>query len=368
MKKRKDGRLQRDFRYNGKKYMVYGRNMQELNRKEREKRAELEKGRSTRDNPTLDQYHKKWEEAQADSVKEATIKCNSFKYKACADIVIKSTGLRLGDMKLKDISVDDIREVQKELQNGKRKTETVNNDIAHLSHIFHTAVNERRLDYNPCAPIKNLKRKEAAALDTIHRALTDEEIKAFFKEAEKSFYYNVYRFALATGMRAGEIGALSHGDVTGGVINIHRTVTKSITGGVIIGDTPKTDKGNRQIPLNDTIKEIIASQKAINAMLDGDIVAISDQIFKAPERGILVVYPIDREIARICKRTGIERFTMHAFRATFATQMIAAGVNPRTLQELLGHAHYDLTMSLYGHTMDESKKEAMDRMDDATNF
>ena len=55
---------------------------------------------------------------------------------------------------------------------------------------------------------------------------------------------------------------------------------------------------------------------------------------------------------------------MHAFRATFATRMIEAGANPKTLQELLGHAHYDLTMSLYGHSMDESKIEAMNKIGD----
>lgn len=372
MKKRADGLYQKNFRYNGKQYIVYGRGSQELSKKERELRAKLESNKDLRDNPTLDQYHGKWEEELAKTVKESTIKSNSFRYKACANIVIESTGKRLGDMKLKEITVDDIREVQKGLQNSRdkkgnlirRTTETVNNDIAHLSHIFHTAVIERRLDYNPCGPVKNLKRTEPAARDTIHRALTDEELETFFKAAEKSSYYDVYRFALATGMRAGEIGALTHADIKDGMISITKTVTKDVTGGAVIGNTPKTDRSNRKIPINDNIREIINHQKAINAMLDGDIVSISDRIFKAPERGLLVVYPVDREITRICKRTGIERFSMHAFRATFATRCISEGVNPRTLQELLGHTHYDLTMSLYGHTMDDSKIEAMKIMND----
>lgn len=179
-------------------------------------------------------------------------------------------------------------------------------------------------------------------------------------------YYDVYRFALATGMRAGEIGALTHADIKDGFISIRKTVTKDITGGAIVGDTPKTEHGERQIPLNDTIREIIDHQKEINAMLDGNIVGINERIFKAPQRGLLVVYPVDREIARICKRAGIRRFSMHAFRATFATRCIDAGVNPRTLQDLLGHAHFDLTMSLYGHTMDESKIEAMSTIQDVS--
>lgn len=368
MKKRADGRYQRRFSVNGVQYTVMGRNKKELDEKEYQKRQDIEERRDRRDNPTLDQYHEKWEKELAESVKESTIKSHSFRYKACSNVVIESTGQRLGDMRLRDITVDDIREVQKKLQNGNRTTETVNNDIAHLSHIFHTAVIERRLDYNPCQPVKKLKRKEPVARDTIHRALTDEELKAFFKAAEKSFYYDVYRFALATGLRAGEIGALTHADIAGGFIYVSKTVTKDITGGAVIGDTPKTNKGNRRIPINDNIREIINHQKSINRLLDGEIIALTDRIFKAPERGLLVVYPVDREISRICNRIGMERFSMHAFRATFATKMIEAGVNPRTLQEILGHAHYDLTMSLYGHAMDDTKIEAMDCIQEYTSI
>ena len=70
--------------------------------------------------------------------------------------------------------------------------------------------------------------------------------------------------------------------------------------------------------------------------------------------------PIDREIKRICKDVNIEHFTMHAFRATFATRAIESGMNPKTLQEILGHSNFNLTMSLYGHCLMDTKKQAMD--------
>ena len=69
--------------------------------------------------------------------------------------------------------------------------------------------------------------------------------------------------------------------------------------------------------------------------------------------------PVNREIKRICKTAGIQYFTMHALRATFATRAIEQGINPRTIQELLGHADYAITMNLYGHVLDETKAEAM---------
>ena len=72
--------------------------------------------------------------------------------------------------------------------------------------------------------------------------------------------------------------------------------------------------------------------------------------------------PVDREIKRVCKRTGIEHFTCHAFRDTFATRAIEQGVAPRTLQELLGHSDFSLTMNLYGHVLDDTKEKAMNAL------
>ena len=71
---------------------------------------------------------------------------------------------------------------------------------------------------------------------------------------------------------------------------------------------------------------------------------------------------VDREIKRICKVIGIEEFTMHGFRATFATRCIEAGMNPRTLQELLGHTNFNLTMSLYGHVVNDTLKNEAEKV------
>lgn len=66
----------------------------------------------------------------------------------------------------------------------------------------------------------------------------------------------------------------------------------------------------------------------------------------------------DSVIYKIVDKAGIERFSMHTLRHTFATRAIEAGMKPKTLQEILGHANIGVTMNLYVHiTEDEKEKE-----------
>lgn len=56
---------------------------------------------------------------------------------------------------------------------------------------------------------------------------------------------------------------------------------------------------------------------------------------------------------------GIERFTAHAFRDTFATRAVESGMQAKTLQEILGHADIGITMNLYAHVMEDTKRRQM---------
>ena len=61
----------------------------------------------------------------------------------------------------------------------------------------------------------------------------------------------------------------------------------------------------------------------------------------------------------MCKLAGLEHFTSHALRDTFATRAIESGMNPKTLQMILGHSDISMTMNLYCHVMEDTKSEEM---------
>ncbi len=357
-KKRSDGRFKKSINYNGKTYYVYGKSIQEVEQKAVKKRQELEDGIYDHENPRMGCYYQRWSDNRIGIVKESTRCVQGHFFNTIKGI--KIGGISFEDLRIADVKPDDIRIIQKELLDSGNSAQTVNDKIAFISHMFNDALKERYIDYNPCMPIRNLKHTEKKARDTIHRALTKDETKAFFEAAENSYYYDIYRLGINTGMRIGEIGALYEADIRNDMIHIEKTVMRTTTGSYTIAEIPKTLPSIRTIPLNDSIREIIKHQQEINRMIDGDkIRSINDTIFKAYERGILLVFPIDRDIERICRRAGIEKFTTHAFRATFATRCIEQGINPRTIQDLLGHADYKLTMNLYGHVLEDTKNIAM---------
>ena len=357
--------LRSTINYGGKRYDVYAHSREELSRKEHEKREELEKGYLSRVNPTLTEYFERWTDRRRKKVSEATTRRNEHMFKAVSKVNIDTAGTNIGNMRIKDITLDDLLTVQRELSE-RSSTRTTNDTMALVKHIFNDAKNERILDYSPCVLVDPLKRSEPEARDTIHRALSQAEQKAFFEseDVQKSYYYDVFRFCILTGARIGEVGALKNSDISGGFIHIQRTVTRTESGGYRIGDTAKTEAGRRKIPINDKIRAVIKHQKEINFMLDGNIESMDDCIFKAPRtRGIIISYPVNKEIKRLCGIIGIEPFTIHGLRDTFCTRAIESGVDPKTLQELMGHRDISVTLNIYAHVMDETKVEAMKKID-----
>ena len=63
---------------------------------------------------------------------------------------------------------------------------------------------------------------------------------------------------------------------------------------------------------------------------------------------------------KLCEKIGIPKFSMHVLRHTFATRCIEAGMKPKTLQTILGHANIGITMNLYVHTTEDEKQKEVE--------
>ena len=68
-----------------------------------------------------------------------------------------------------------------------------------------------------------------------------------------------------------------------------------------------------------------------------------------------------------CEEAGIKHISMHVLRHTYATRAIERGVNPKSLQKLLGHASITTTMDTYVSVTDNSKLEAVSIFENGVN-
>ena len=236
---------------------------------------------------------------------------------------------------------------------------------------MNSAYIDETISRNPCKALKPLKRETPLISDTKHRALTQEETKLFFKYASdgNSYYLNNFLFMIKSGVRIGELTALTKSDIDtkNRFIHITKSVQRHKDGTYFVGDNTKTKSGKRDIPLTQELLEIIKNQEELNELIfkeSTNIINVSDVkkrlLFRSAEGNILREYSINREIKRICSRANIEPFTCHAFRNTFATRWIEQRPQDyKILSEILGHKDISITLNLYTHVMSESKVNAM---------
>lgn len=362
---RADGRLVRTFKYDNKRYYVYGYSTQELDEKERAKRESIRNNSFIRNKDyTFSEYVEVWKSKKLKVVKESTV---YYQSKLLTPIL-----KMIGNYKIKDITRYSIEKVRDELmscEKGNKKpytTTSINSAITLIGSIMNCALQDEIIEKNPCANIKPLKKKdsETNARDTIHRALTKEEQKAFFDtvKEENNYYYNLFCFLVNTGCRIGEVISLTWNDVNTekNYITIARTLTVNIDGKKVIGNTPKTKTSKRIIPLNPTIRYILNQQKKQQVRIYGfNALDGNEHIFTSSNGKIPYIESLESIIERICKKANIERFSLHAFRATFATSAIEHGMKPNTLKEILGHSSISMTMDLYSHVMEDTKQNEM---------
>ena len=364
MRYMQDGkRIQYRFTVEVKRYAVYGLDVKECYQKAEAKVQELLEGQYKKAKAlTISEYFEGWIKAKEKTVKETTIRTNKILFKIASGIVIDGNGNTFGNLKIVDIEAQNIRDVQDKMIQAGKSTRTVNDTVSLIKGILQCAVDvDRIITWNPAAGVKRIRRTEPAARDTYHRALTIEETKAFFKAAKdrESWYYNLYCFLIDTGLRCGEAGAIQNSDISGKVIHVSKTVTRTAEGTYRIGDEAKTKAGTRDIPIRPLARQAIDGQREINRLLNNGITGINDTLFKSPRGYLLSDTVVNQDIARICKAAGIEKFTAHAFRDTFATRCVESGMQPKTLQEIMGHTDIAMTMNLYAHVMEETKVSQM---------
>ena len=377
MRRKSENTIEYRFVYDERVFSVCAATVEECYQKAKQKKesndsASYKAGKKL----TVSEYFDRWLENKRGPAKETTLRTYRVLMNRIKATPIDEAGHTFGELKLIKVEMENVlvlqRSLQKELktkdEDGNevtRKgmtTRSTNDSINLLKQVFKRAVIERIITWNPVEGVEPVKRTEELARDTIHRALTKKETAAFLQTAQKeeSWYYPLYVFLLNTGCRLGEAGALTPADVTKNGIRISRTITRTEVGGYEIGADTKTAAGKRYIPLSDDAKKALEQQKSVNRLVRSiRVVDMNAPIFTAPNGGLLKSANVNYDIHKICKLAKIEKFSVHAFRDTFATRCVESGMQVKLLQEILGHTDVTMTLGLYAHAMDDQKEEQL---------
>ena len=359
IRKRPSGGYEYRFTYKGVRYSVGGATVNDCKAKAKEKQDLLDMGiYQTNDKITLNKYFDEWIKQKEMTVKGSTI----LVYKIVFRRNISPT---LGKHKIKTLERRQIVSMLNQVAKN-RGVEAANFARRVIVSILNAAIHDDIVIRNVAAGAPVLKTTKKPARETIHRELTDQELKIFFALIKNSIFYNACRFMLYTGARVGECCGLQWRDIDRkkGLIHIRKTVTRNSEGKWVLGETTKTRTSKRDIPINKAVQEVLEEQWDLYRNTH-DVLALNDLVFPG-ERGQVVYSNVFDNCIRYAlgkkEAVNIAPFSVHAFRDTFASRAIRAGVPPNTLKEILGHASLSMTMDLYAHVSQQDKIESMERM------
>ena len=225
-----------------------------------------------------------------------------------------------------------------------------------LSSALQKAVVSRVLTLNPCVNVQlpSGERKRA-------RALTMEQQNEIEQKARQSKGNEATVIALYSGMRIGEISALTweNVDFENNQFHVCRTLQRITDYEVtdnktkVILDIPKSDMSYRTIPFGINMRNYLLSLKARS---ESDYVVCCKGSYAEPR-------VLSYRFNKLLEGSEIVGITFHSLRHTYATRCVERNIDIVTLSRLLGHASAKMTLDTYAHSTMAQRKLAMASLD-----
>lgn len=225
-----------------------------------------------------------------------------------------------------------------------------------LSKAFGDAVREQRLPANPATWAK-LPRRQPPEMKT----WTAEQAATFLGVAAADRLHAAWLLALACGLRRGELAGLRWIDVDldRPTVSIVHQRTVDAEWNVIVKEPKGTSR--RTIDLGPATAAALRrhrAQSAVERLLAGEAYVDSGLVFVQEDGTAYHPDRLTRMFRRVSADAGVPLIRLHDARHSCATLALAAGIHPKVVQQLLGHASWSTTMDLYTHRVDRLQKEA----------
>jgi integrase len=269
-----------------------------------------------------------------------------------------------GGVRLADIGSPDLQDFADGLLAAKLSPSAVQVTLLPLRAIFRRAISRGELVVNSCSGLQL-----PAVRGRRERYATPEEAEALLA-AVPDGDRAIWATAMYAGLRLGELRALRAEDVdlAGGVIRVERG-WDPVEGEIEL----KSHAGRRKVPISALLRDFLIEHR-MRVVREGNELIFgrtaqdpftSNRVQGRADDAWESANTAEREAAEEEDREPklLERITPHECRHTFASLMIAAGVNAKALSTFMGHASISITLDRYGHLMPGSEEEAASLLD-----
>lgn len=219
----------------------------------------------------------------------------------------------------------------------------------HISAIFNFATKYYKLPSNPARVCGSMGKNNA---DTM-QFWTTKEFNIFINVVDKPTTKVMFSILFYTGMRSGELMALTLNDFdfTNKTISINKNYAR-LNGQDLILE-PKTQKSKRTITIPQFLCDMI--NEYVSLLYDYEP---SERLFTVSKNYFIL------EMKKYCKLTGIKKIRIHDLRHSHASLLIELGFPPLLISERLGHENIQTTLQTYSHLYPNKHSEVADKLEE----
>jgi integrase len=255
----------------------------------------------------------------------------------------------LGGRKMNAVTTSDLQALVDRWGGEDQSPSTIRNSIKPLQAIYRRARAREGLAVNPTRDL------ELPAPSPKEVEIVAPEVAAQLLDVLPTEDRALWATALYAGLRYGELRALrwSAVDLAGGAIRVMESWDPKE--GAI---APKTKNSQRTTPLPGLLRDYLMEHRIAAGEPPVDVLVFGDESGRPFQAATIY-----RRADRAWKAQALGRLRLHQARHTYASFMIAAGVNAKALSSFMGHSSIKVTFDLYGHLMPGTEAEAAALLD-----
>ncbi len=253
-----------------------------------------------------------------------------------------------GSRRLTDLTRNDLQDFVDRLGKQGLSASTIQCSLLPLRAIYRRAMHRGDATINPCTGL------DLPAVRGRRDRIADPAEAAGLLDVLPVNDRPVWATALYAGLRRGELRALRWEtvDLATGVLRVEHG-WDDMEGEI----APKSREGRRTVPIPAVLRDVLLEHQMRQGRGGEGLV------FGRTRSDPFVSDTLSKHAAKAWKAAGLAPITLHECRHSFASMMIAAGVNAKALSRYMGHHSIVITLDLYGHLMPGNEDEAAGLLD-----